>query len=85
MSRVGEGVIEERFGAIAICMVLVSRPDGLDMVRSSGRIGPIPIPGFLLPRIKAEERVEGQRHRFDVDIALPVIGRLVAYRGWLEL
>ncbi|WP_395821025.1 DUF4166 domain-containing protein [Devosia sp.] len=85
MSRADEGVIEERFGAIAICMVLVPRADGLDMVRSSGRIGSIPIPGFLLPRIKAEERVEGQRHRFDVDIALPVIGRLVAYRGWLEL
>jgi hypothetical protein len=86
MQRAGDGVIKESFGAISIRMVLVGRPDGLDMVRSSGRIGPIPLPSFLLPTIKAEERVEGsRRHRFDVEIGLPLVGRLVAYRGYLEL
>ena len=86
MQRAGDGVIEERFGPIAIRMVLVPRSDGLDMVRSSGRLGPIRLPTFLLPSIKAEERVEGgRRHRFDVEIGLPLIGRIVAYRGYLEL
>ena len=86
MQRAGDGVIEESFGPIAIRMVLVGRPDGLDMVRSTGRIGPIPLPSFLLPTMKAEERTEGgRRHRFDVEIGLPLIGRLVAYRGYLEL
>ena len=85
LSRVADGVIEERFGPVAIRLVLVPRADGLDMVRSAGRIGPVPLPGFLLPVIRAEERVDGHLHRFDVDIGLPVIGRLVAYRGWLEL
>ncbi len=86
MQRAGDGVIEESFGPIAVRMVLVPRPDGLDMMRSSGRIGPIPLPPFLLPIIKAEERTEGgRRHRFDVEIGLPLIGRLVAYRGYLEL
>lgn len=86
MQRAGDGVVEERFGPVAIRMVLVARPDGLDMVRSSGRIGFVPLPKVLLPTIKAEERTEGtRRHRFDVEIGLPVIGRLVAYRGYLEL
>lgn len=86
MQRAGDGIIEERFGAISVRMELVARPDGLDMVRTSGRIGPIPLPSFLLPTIKAEERTEGnRRHRFDVEIGLPLIGRLVAYRGYLEL
>lgn len=86
MQRAGDGVIEESFGPVAIRMVLVPRADGLDMVRSSGRLGPIPLPSFLLPSIKAEERVEGgRRHRFDVEIGLPLIGRIVAYRGYLEL
>ncbi|HEY9010688.1 MAG TPA: DUF4166 domain-containing protein [Devosia sp.] len=86
MQRVGDGIVEERFGPVAIKMVLVARPDGLDMVPSSGRIGSVPIPSFLLPAIKAEERTEGaHRHRFDVEIGLPLIGRLVAYRGYLEL
>jgi len=86
MQRAGDGIIEERFGLVAIRMALVARPDGLDMVPEAGRIGPIPLPGFLLPTIKAEERTEGnRRHRFDVEIGLPLLGRLVAYRGYLEL
>lgn len=86
MQRAGDGVIEESFGPVSIRMVLVGRPDGLDMVRSSGRIGPIPLPSFLLPGIRAEERADGnRRHRFDVEVGLPLIGRLVAYRGYLEL
>lgn len=84
MERVGDGLIEERFGAVAIRMKLVARPDGLDMIRHSGHWGFVPLPDFLLPRITAEERTdEGGRHRFDVEISLPLIGRLVAYRGYL--
>lgn len=84
MSAAPNGLIEERFGAVAIRMQLVARGDGLDMVRASGRLWGVPLPGFLLPTIKAEERVdEGGRHRFEVDIGLPLFGRLVAYRGYL--
>ncbi len=86
MQAAGEGLIEESFGPVAIRMHLVARPDGLDMIAETGRIGPIPIPKFLLPVIKAEERVDAEgRHRFDVDIGLPLIGRLVAYRGFLRV
>lgn len=84
MSAAPGGLIEERFGAVAIRMRLEPRGDGLDMVRVSGRLWGVPLPGFLLPTIKAEERVdEGGRHRFEVDIGLPLFGRLVAYRGYL--
>jgi hypothetical protein len=80
------GVIEERFGAFTFGMRLVARAEGLDMVRVSGRIGRLPLPAFLLPRIKAEERADGDgRHAFYVEIKLPLIGRLAAYRGWLEV
>ncbi|KQU99171.1 SDR family oxidoreductase [Devosia sp. Root105] len=86
MSAAPDGLIEERFGAVAIRMRLVPRGDGLDMQRVSGRIWNVPLPGLLLPRITAEERVdEGGRHRFEVDIGLPLFGRLVAYRGYLVL
>jgi hypothetical protein len=86
MEKAADGIIEERFGAVAIRMTLVARPDGLDMIRHSGRWGVVPLPGFLLPGIKAEERVdEAGRHRFDVEITAPLVGRLVAYRGYLVL
>lgn len=86
MRRAGEGLIEERFGLIAVRMRLVPRPDGLDMQRHSGRFAGIPLPSFLLPRIKAEERVDERgRHSFDVEIRMPLLGRLVAYRGYLRV
>ncbi|HQZ14101.1 MAG TPA: DUF4166 domain-containing protein, partial [Devosia sp.] len=60
--------------------------DGLDMVLVAGRLGRVPIPRMLLPRIRATERVDAEgRHVFDVEIGLPVLGRLVAYNGWLAV
>jgi hypothetical protein len=86
MRAAGENLIEERFGPVALIMRLEARVDGLDMLPQSARIGPFPLPRFLHPRIKAEERVdELGRHRFDVEIGLPVIGRLVAYTGYLRV
>lgn len=84
MSAAPGGLIEERFGAVAMRMRLVPRGDGLDMQLVSGRLWGVPLPGFLLPRIKGEERVdEAGRHRFEVEIVLPLFGRLIAYRGYL--
>jgi hypothetical protein len=86
MSAATGGLIEERFGPFALRMRLVPRPGGLDMERVSGRLWGVPLPGFLLPKIRATERTdEYRRHAFDVEIALPLLGRLVAYTGWLEV
>ncbi|MGE0667226.1 MAG: DUF4166 domain-containing protein [Sphingomonadales bacterium] len=76
--------VEERFGLVRFRLRLDPREDGLDMVLRSARIGPLPLPRFLLPRIAAAERIDGERHLFDVAIGLPLLGRLVRYRGWLH-
>ena len=47
-------------------------------------LGPIPLPLRLAPRSVACEWADDGRFRFDVPIALPLIGRLVHYRGWLS-
>lgn len=86
MSMAPGGLIEESFGPVSIRMRLVPRGDGLDMERVSGRLWGVSLPGFLLPTITAEERVDtGGRHRFEVEITLPLLGRLIAYRGYLVL
>lgn len=80
------GLIEERFGPVAIRMHLVAHADGLDMLRAGGSMFGIPLPALLLPSIKAEERVDASgRHLFEVEIGLPLIGRLVAYQGHLDV
>jgi hypothetical protein len=86
MSAVPGHLIEEQFGPCRIRMRLVVKPGGLDMERVSGGLWGVPLPGFLLPQIRATERVdEYRRHAFDVEITAPLAGRLVAYKGWLEV
>jgi hypothetical protein len=42
------------------------------------------MPRFLAPRIAAREwQDEQRRFRFDVTVALPLAGEVVAYSGWL--
>ena len=43
----------------------------------------LPLPLFLAPRSRAREWQEDGRFCFEVPIALPLIGRIVHYRGWL--
>jgi hypothetical protein len=82
--RPAASTVEEHFGPFGFILKLDARPDGIDMRLTGGRFLGLPLPRFLLPRISATERVEGTRHLFDVAIALPLIGQLVRYRGWLE-
>lgn len=84
MSQHGDLVVE-RFGAVRFAMKLKREPDGLSMPFQRWWIGPVPMPRAFLPRGVAREYVENGRFWFDVPIALPVIGPLVHYRGWLEI
>jgi saccharopine dehydrogenase-like NADP-dependent oxidoreductase len=80
----GDGGIEEHFGPFAFRLQLDGHRDGIDMKLVGARLFGIRLPRFLLPRISATERAVGNRHLFDVAIALPLVGRLVRYHGWLE-
>lgn len=83
--RARAGLIEESFGSVSIAMRLIATQEGLDMRPVFGRFAGIPLPRFLLPSVVATETSEAGRHVFDVDIGLPIIGRLVAYRGYLDV
>jgi Domain of unknown function (DUF4166) len=78
--------LEERFGPFSFRMKINGHNDGLDMDMMSARIGPVPLPRFLVPNIAATERTNPKgQHLFAVSISLPLIGRVVHYRGWLVL
>jgi hypothetical protein len=78
------GRLTERFGLLRFAFDLPSDAAGLRMVIRRWWLGPLPLPLFLAPRSEASEWEEGGRFHFDVPIALPLIGPLVHYRGWLE-
>ena len=65
-------------------LALRASANGLDLKIAGGRLGPLRLPRFLLPRSQATERVDAHaRFCFDVPIAMPGVGRVVHYRGWL--
>jgi hypothetical protein len=78
------GRLEERFGPFSFAFELRSDAGGLEMRIASWRIGPLPLPLALAPRSDAREYEEEGRFHFDVPIALPLVGLVVHYRGWLE-
>jgi short subunit dehydrogenase-like uncharacterized protein len=78
------GRLNEQFGAIRFAFDLPSDSNGLSMVIRRWWLGPLPMPLALAPRAPAREWEEEDRFHFDVAIALPLIGPLVHYRGWLE-
>lgn len=77
-------LLVERFGPFRFGFALRAEPDGLSMRLRRWWCGPLPLPVALAPASEAREREIDGRFHFDVTIALPLIGLLVHYRGWLE-
>ncbi|MDP2765649.1 MAG: DUF4166 domain-containing protein [Brevundimonas sp.] len=78
------GRVRERFGPISIDLRLTPEGDRLVYRVEGWRLGPIPLPPALGPSTRAHEEVDAEgRFVFDVEISLPLIGRLVRYRGRL--
>ncbi len=77
--------IDECFGLFCFTLKLDADEQGLNMFLESGKLLGITLPPFFLPKIVATERADGDKHLFDVSIALPLIGRLVHYSGWLRI
>ncbi len=74
----------ERFGPLNFPMALELVDGELDLVLRGWTAFGIPMPAFLGPRVTAFENVDDAgRFHFHSDISLPLIGRIVHYRGWL--
>jgi hypothetical protein len=82
LSAAKQGVTE-RFGPLRFHFDLPSDGEGLRMVLRGWSLFGVPLPRFLAPRIAAHEWQERERFRFEVEVAMPVIGRIVHYTGWL--
>lgn len=80
-------LIVERFGPIAVALALVVKGEGerarLTLIPRRWSAFGVPMPRFLLPRGTMFETQEDGRFVFDVEIKVPLAGRVVAYRGKL--
>lgn len=77
------GHLVERFGPVRFAFDLPSDPSGLKMRLRNWSVFGVPLPLALAPGIEARERQEDGRFRFEVGVAMPLIGRVIRYSGWL--
>ncbi len=74
----------ERFGPLTFILGLHVRDGQLCFPVRSGRMGPIPLPKWLLPQSVAHEYAADGRFRFDVALKAPLTGSLIVhYNGSL--
>ncbi|MGI9463363.1 MAG: DUF4166 domain-containing protein, partial [Aestuariivirgaceae bacterium] len=78
-----EGLVVERFGPMAFGLALVEEDTQLHLLMRRWDIFGIAMPVMLAPRIVAFEHAARDRFNFSVNLSLPLIGLIVAYRGWL--
>ncbi|MGI9333961.1 MAG: DUF4166 domain-containing protein [Gammaproteobacteria bacterium] len=77
--------IGEHFGSFQYRNALELERCGLASTPMYSHWYGIPLPRWLLPSVEATERASADRHRLDVCIAMPLVGRLVRYRGRLQI
>nr|WP_325250053.1 DUF4166 domain-containing protein [Amylibacter sp.] len=77
-------LLVETFGIIAVALALVIDENRLFLIPRRWSCLGIPLPRALLPKGQSFETTRNGHFCFDVDIAAPLIGRIVAYRGELR-
>lgn len=79
------GECQERFGPFAFGIRLIVDAGGISMPVRNARFLGLPLPRFLLPESRTQETADGHGNAlFDVEIRLPVIGRVIRYSGNLR-
>ena len=79
-----EGLVVERFGPMAFGLALVEKDTELHLMMRRWDMFGLAMPLFLAPKITAFEHGARDRFNFSIRLSLPLIGLIVAYRGWLE-
>lgn len=79
-----DGLLAERMGPGLVCCLPEVREGALRLnLRRMALLG-VPMPRWLLPRVTTREWQAGGLYRFDVAMALPGVGPVVHYHGWLD-
>ncbi|MBN8482579.1 MAG: DUF4166 domain-containing protein [Xanthomonadales bacterium] len=81
----GPGLLGECLGPARFAFRPEADGGALNLNLVDLRVFGLPWPRRLFPRVHARERGEGARFHFDIDVHLGPLGRLVAYRGHLDL
>ena len=78
------GQLRERLGPATFHFRLCRIDSDLHWVAERARMfGILPVPASWLDEVRCREHDDDGRYGFEVEARLPLLGRLVRYRGWL--
>lgn len=83
--REGSPLLYERLGPTTLGFILHRDGDAIDWSLHKVWVFGIPFPRACFGNVLSRSGCADGRYAFTVDTRLPLIGRLVAYRGWLEI
>lgn len=78
-------LLSERLGPITLRFELLRDDKVIDWQLRSARMFGLPLPRVLFGEVLSRSGAQDGRYAFHIDTRLPLLGRLVAYRGWLEI
>ncbi|RCS21416.1 DUF4166 domain-containing protein [Phyllobacterium salinisoli] len=79
-----EHLLVERFGIVSFALALVVEGESLFLVPRRWSLLGLPMPRCLLPSGQSFETEKDGQFCFDVEISMPMIGVIVAYKGRLD-
>lgn len=79
------GLLREQLGPMTFRFRLRRRESAIEWDLHSTRLMGIRVPRWMSGHVLSESGSELGRYAFKVDVRMPLIGRLVSYRGWLEV
>ena len=78
------GLLRERVGPSTFVFALVTAADGMALKLHGVRFMGVPLPRSCRPSVCTFESERDGRYHFEVEAALPLLGRIVRYAGWLD-
>jgi Domain of unknown function (DUF4166) len=82
--RAAEPLLAERLGAMTLFFRLHGDANGIHWHVAGAKCLGVPLPTKWFTGAVAREQILNERYSFDVRAALPIVGLLVHYRGWLS-
>ncbi len=77
--------LRERLGPVSLHFTLHRVGEAIDWrLRGVSLLG-LPLPRALCGQVLSRSTAYEGRYAFEIDTRLPLVGRLIGYRGWLEI
>ncbi|MDE2280663.1 MAG: DUF4166 domain-containing protein [Xanthomonadaceae bacterium] len=80
-----DGQLLERLGPATLRFALRRDSDAIDWQLRGVYLLGLPLPRMLCGTVLSRSAMRDGRYAFDIDARLPLVGQLIAYRGWLEI